>query len=58
MLFRSVRNGSPLDDDLLQRMDAEVVEGDTVAVFEGGELLGMHRVSQISPFISRALRIM
>jgi tRNA pseudouridine55 synthase len=54
----AVRNGSPLGGSMLRRVDAEVMEGDAVAVFAGGELIGMHRVSQVSPFISHALRMM
>jgi tRNA pseudouridine55 synthase len=51
-------NGSPLYGDMLHEADAGIAEGDVVAVFGGGSFLGIHRVTAISPFISRAMRMM
>ena len=55
---QAVRNGSPVGEEILKRIDTGIAEGDVVAVFAGGDLLGMHRVLCTSPLASRALRMM
>jgi len=56
--LQAARNGTPLSEATIGRADAGIVEGEIVAVFGGDTLLGMHRVVQTSPFLSRALRMM
>lgn len=51
-------NGSPLRADMLRGADAGIATGEIVAVFGGGDFLGMHRVTSLSPFASRAARMM
>jgi len=52
------RNGVPLSEGMVSEVDAEIVEGETVAVFGGDAFLGMHRIVQASPLQTRALRMM
>ncbi len=54
----AVRNGTPIAGGMLQGADPDISDGDVVAVFGGGSFLGMHRVSTVSPYASRALRMM
>jgi tRNA pseudouridine55 synthase len=56
--IRTVRNGAPLQDTMLEWADAGIREGEIVAVLGDGELLGMHRVSAADPFCSHAVRIL
>jgi tRNA U55 pseudouridine synthase TruB len=53
-----VRNGSRLDGSMLRRRDEGIVRGDAVAVYGRGELLGIHHVDSVSPFSSRAIRML
>jgi tRNA pseudouridine55 synthase len=54
----TVRNGSSVDSMMLLRSEAGIKEGEVVAVCGGGELLGVHRVSSATPFMSRAVRML
>jgi tRNA pseudouridine55 synthase len=56
--LRTARNGAPLNPEMICGMDTGIIAGDTVAVFAGGALLGMHRVTRESPLASYALRMM
>ncbi len=54
----AARNGSPLSGEMVSRLDTGVAEGEAVAVFTHGHLLGVHRVTCLTPFASHALRMM
>jgi len=54
----AVRNGAPVTRDMVSGADAGMALGDVVAVFGGGTLLGVHRVTSLEPFESRAARMM
>jgi tRNA pseudouridine55 synthase len=56
--IKVVRNGMPIGPDILQEADEGITDGDVVAVFGAGELIGMHLVSSVKPYKSRALRMM
>ena len=51
-------NGAPLSEEMVDVEGIGIVEGEIVAVFGADKFLGMHRVTQASPFCSRALRMM
>lgn len=56
--MEAVRNGSPLDGGMLRSTEEGIAEGEVIAVHGGGELLGVHRVCSVSPFASRAMRML
>jgi tRNA pseudouridine55 synthase len=56
--LQDARNGAPLGATQIGRADAGIAEEEIVAVYGGDKFLGMHRVLQVTPFSSRALRMM
>jgi tRNA pseudouridine55 synthase len=56
--LNAVRNGMPVTGDMLLNADEGILEEEGIAVFGGGCFLGMHRVTTLSPFATRAMRMM
>ena len=55
---KAARNGATIEEDMIETAAASLADGEVVAVFAGGEIMGMHRVVAASPLSLRPLRIL
>lgn len=56
--IRAAQNGATIEGDMIGTEVEGVCEGDVVAVFAEGEIVGMHRVVATSPLTLKPLRIL